>query len=541
MKRRLAILLTMALLLFTLPVSSLATEAEPGQDAPAAAEVGETTSAEGTDPADETAPAEETTTASGTSGENLTWTLDSAGTLTISGAGDMTDYNYDAPAPWADDRNSILSVVIESGVTSIGDYAFDGCLVLTQVSIPGTVTTIGQYAFSVCDALGQVTIPEGVTTLEAGAFSDCSVMAVSLPSTLTTIGRGAFNLAYNLTSIVIPEGVTEIPDYAFYDCYRLTSVTLPDGITRIGSHAFSYCPLTSLELPDGLTYIGDDAFWQAQMTSVTIPAGVTYLGSGAFSGCMELETVTFTGDAPTFGQYVNGEGNLEYTIFTGLTLTAYYPAGNPTWTADVMQDYGGDITWVAYEPEEDEDGHVWDEGVVTTAPTCTEEGVRTYTCLDCGKTRTEAIPAAGHTYGNTWMSDENGHWQICSVCGESSEISAHAFVWVADKIPTTTEEGLRHEECTVCGYQGASEVMPVLNPGTTDEGNGDDSQTGEETTPEEAAPADNTGDTNTAAEDTSNDSPKTGDESRVALSAAALALSMGALACIVLVGKRRRG
>ncbi len=93
MKRRLAILLTMALLLFTLPVSSLATGAEPGQDAPAAAEVGETA------PTEETAPAEETPAASGTCGENLTWTLDSAGSLTISGAGDMTDYSYDDPAP----------------------------------------------------------------------------------------------------------------------------------------------------------------------------------------------------------------------------------------------------------------------------------------------------------------------------------------------------------------------------------------------------------------------------------------------------------
>ncbi len=425
-------------------------------------------------------------------------------------------------------------MVIESGVTSIGDYAFDACLVMTQVSIPDTVTTIGQYAFSVCDALGQVTIPEGVTTLEAWAFSDCGVTAVSLPSTLTTIGRGAFNSAYNLTSIVIPERVTEIPDSAFYDCYQLTGVVLPDSITRIGNHAFSNCPLTSLELPDGLTYIGDDAFWNAQMTSVTIPAGVTYLGYCAFLGCTALETITFTGDAPAFGEYVDADGSTYCVVFSNVTATAYYPTGNPTWTADVLQNYGGDITWVPYELEADEDGHVWDEGVITTEPTCTEDGIITYTCEHCGETMTETIPATGHTPGDEWESDEDGHWRRCTVCGEAYDNEDHTFDWVTDTEATATADGSRHEECTVCGRHGDTEVIPAT--GITDTGDSDATgNTGDgQATDDQTNTGSETATNESKAESTTTDqAPETGDESNVILYAAVLMLSLAALTAII--------
>ena len=173
----------------------------------------------------------------------------------------------------------------------------------------------------------------------------------------------------------------------------------------------------------------------------------------------------------------------------------------------------------------------------------------TYTCERCEESKTEAIPATGHTYGDEWESDENGHWQICAECGEASDVSAHDFVWVADKIPTNTEEGLRHEECTVCGYKGASEVIPVLGSGTTDDGVGDAGQTDESTpvsegevtnsntsTAEETVEvaADTNGDSST------DDAPRTGDESNVVASVIVLALSLSAMAGLIVYEKKHK-
>ena len=105
-------------------------------------------------------------------GSNLTWTLDSDGTLTISGSGDMYDYGF-LSAPWYGSRSRVKSAVIAEGVTSIGRYAFDGCTSLTSVTIPDSVTSIGNGAFRGCTSLASVTIPDSVTSIGAWTFCDC--------------------------------------------------------------------------------------------------------------------------------------------------------------------------------------------------------------------------------------------------------------------------------------------------------------------------------------------------------------------------------
>ena len=108
----------------------------------------------------------------GTCGANLEWTLDDAGTLTIKGNGGMSNYSYGSN-PW-NGNAAINSVVIENGVTSIGDWAFSGCSSLTSVTIPDNVTSIGEYAFSGCSKLTSVTIGDSVTSIGNYAFSYCS-------------------------------------------------------------------------------------------------------------------------------------------------------------------------------------------------------------------------------------------------------------------------------------------------------------------------------------------------------------------------------
>ena len=96
----------------------------------------------------------------GADGDNVTWMLDDAGTLTISGTGDMEDYRSSYNIPWYGSRSSITNVIIEEGVTSIGNYVFDRCGSLTSVTIPGSVTSIGSSAFSNCSSLDSVYISD---------------------------------------------------------------------------------------------------------------------------------------------------------------------------------------------------------------------------------------------------------------------------------------------------------------------------------------------------------------------------------------------
>ena len=159
------------------------------------------------------------TTASGTCGNNLTWTLDDEGTLTISGTGSMTEYNAYSYPPWYTYRSFIKSVVIDEGVTSIGTYAFYGCTSLTSIEIPYGVRSIGGSAFYGCTSLASIEIPDSVTIITAGAFNNCT----------------------SLTSIEIPDSVTSIGYSAFYGCTSLTSVVIGDGVTSIDRNAFNNC------------------------------------------------------------------------------------------------------------------------------------------------------------------------------------------------------------------------------------------------------------------------------------------------------------
>lgn len=183
--------------------------------------------------------------ASGTCGANLTWTLDRAGTLTISGSGKMTDYTYSAP--WWNNKGSIKKVVIGNSVTSIGDYAFINCSSLTSVTIPDSVTSIGSDAFFNCSSLTNVTIGNSVTSIETRAFYYCT----------------------SLTNVTIGSSVTNIGDYAFWGCNSLTSVTIPNKVTSIGEKTFWDCSsLTSVTISDSVTSIGNDAFYNTRLTDV---------------------------------------------------------------------------------------------------------------------------------------------------------------------------------------------------------------------------------------------------------------------------------
>ncbi len=250
----------------------------------------------------------------GAEGDNVTWKFNTeTGVLEISGTGMMKNYGYYDYLPWLDYYSSIRSVTIDNGVTTIGEYAFQGCENLTTITIPNSVTTIGEWAFS-GTGLTEVTIPENVTSIGDHAFSDCRKLneawfnadscmgGLTDCATLTTlhIGENVRWIPYyafantGLTSLTIPENVAIIGNYAFSHCWNLTDITISEGVTTIGNEAFSGCTgLTSVTIPESVTSIGNEAFHGCtELTGATIGSGVTVIGDGAFGYCSSLKSFT---------------------------------------------------------------------------------------------------------------------------------------------------------------------------------------------------------------------------------------------------------
>ena len=266
----------------------------------------------------------------GSCGENLTWGIDTDGTLTISGTGDMQDYDvvsendaWHTTAPWY--AYSPKKLVLEEGITHVGKSAFVGCGFTGELTIPKGVTDIGYRAFGYCSGFtGSVTLPEGLTKIGSSAFASCSgLTGVTLPQSMTEIGWSAFDDCSSLVDMVIPEGVTAIEGFAFFGCSSLTSVTLPQSVTRIGISAFAECSsLSSAAIPEGVRIIEDYAFCGcSSLTSVTIPGSVTDIYDSVFVGCSSLENIFVdAGNA----DYASADGVLFSKDHT--TLLAY-PAG----------------------------------------------------------------------------------------------------------------------------------------------------------------------------------------------------------------------
>ena len=240
----------------------------------------------------------------GANGDNVTFTyVESTHTLTISGTGAMADYTYGRPG-W--EECSFSSLVIESGVTSIGNYAFLGFPSLQSITFaPGSqLASIGNHALNGCTGLTSIEIPASVTSIGMNAFYGCTgLQSVTFASgsQLESIGKMAFGLCNNanLTSIEIPASLTSIGEYAFASCTGLQSVTFASGsqLESIGNLAFASCTgLQSVTFaPESkLESIGEMVFDRCSgLTSIEIPASVKSIGTMAFSDCSGLQSITF--------------------------------------------------------------------------------------------------------------------------------------------------------------------------------------------------------------------------------------------------------
>lgn len=378
-KRWIALMLALAMCLSVLPASVLATElgseaevtevAAP-EDSSEAAEVEEPQAAETEEPDEE--PVEDVSPStmaatSGKCGKNVTWKLDSKGTLTISGKGEMAYWYSDDVVPWYKNRKKIVSVVIKNGVTNVGEHAFWNCSKLNSVTLPDSVTSIGYGAFFSCRKLGKITIPQNVTSIGDLAFYSCSNLTkVNIPSKVTYIGEeGIFNFCNKLTSISVESGnkVYASQDGVLYNkeksiliCYpagiKSSNVIILNGVKEVGSGAFLGCSnITGIDIPDSVTVISDDAFCRCtNLKRIVIPDSITNVGDCAFYGCEKLTQIYFQGTAPDISEGPGYNTMGRWGTFTNLTATAYYPENDPTWTSDKRKNYGGNITWKTWNP-----------------------------------------------------------------------------------------------------------------------------------------------------------------------------------------------
>ena len=432
-------------------------------------------------------------------------------------------------------EGELKKVVIKDGVTNVSNYALFFLPAATQVTLPESVTSIGRYGIALCSKLTGMSIPKGVTEIGDFGLAGDGLTAITLPDGLQTLGRGAFDACASLSGMTLPAAITAVPDKCFNDCTKLltvdykgevtaigerayegckslTKAPIPAAVTALGNSAFNGCvALTDVTLPGGVTAIPDTCFQGCTaLADMKLPATVTSVGHNAFTGCKALKDVRCYGAPPT----VQPGGAAEHSFEPGIVTIHYNPDPVYGWTLDtdgtwqgykvsskgacLHTGYGttettvpatcgadgridtvcancGDV--IATEVIPATGAHTWDNGTVTTEPTETTAGVRTFTCAVCGQTKTEVIPATGtHTFvftKNIAPSCTEAGYDLytCSGCGATEKRNvkpALGHKWDSGTVtaePTEKDPGTMTYTCTVCG-QTKTEVIPATGPHT---------------------------------------------------------------------------
>lgn len=298
----------------------------------------------------------------GSCGDKLAWSLNSEdSTLTITGQGIMTNWEYTNSVPWYQHRSLIATVILPNAVTTIGNRAFQHCVSLRNINLPNKIISIGDYAFSSCSSLQAITIPSSVTSIGTSTFANCIALnTINISNGVASIGQSAFYNCQSLSSIYIPKSITSIGSSAFSICSSMTNINveasnpsynsidgvlfdktittliqypigknestylIPSSVTTIGNFAFEGCSfIDSINIPNNIVSICRMAFHACDsLNVVNIGSGVTTIEEGAFFECYSLTAINVNRDN---SKYSSKEGVLYDKTGTALVL---YPIKN---------------------------------------------------------------------------------------------------------------------------------------------------------------------------------------------------------------------
>lgn len=387
-----------------------------------------------------------TAATSGSCGNDATWSYSvGSKTLTISGTGATNDYNaLLSKAPWESYKPLMTTLVVEEGITELGNYNFYNCTALTSVSLPSTLRSIdgtgtmttSYGCFQNCTALEQITLPNNLETIENCAFKDCtSLKSIRFPDSLTTLSYGAFCECPALESVVFGAGLTETGSNAFYNS-GVKRITWGENITSISMYSFFGCGMTTIDIPEK----------------------VTSIGLRALADCSFLTTVTINNANLTFtGDPCNGSEQ-------SITIRGH--------KGSTAETYANDKNYI-FESIDSCD-HTTTYENISLQPTCTEKGTKQHICSSCGMVvREESIDALGHNYQEIEKVDNteiDGHIYKTNKCGRCSDIqdviehqrtpegsnSTTRYIWVDGyyeytNTATCTRPGIARYTCTVEG------------------------------------------------------------------------------------------
>lgn len=432
----------------------------------------------------------------GANGNNAKWSyVASTNTLTISGTGATKNYNaVVSQAPWDEYKPNIKTIIVEEGITEIGNYNFYNCVSLTDVSLPSTLTTLcgsgtmeASYGcFQNCTSLEMIVLPKNLTTIKNCAFKDCtSLKKIVFPDSLTTLGYGAFTGCSALTAVVFGSGLTSTGQNVFYNA-GVKNVTWGSNMTKIDNYAFYGCGMSGINIPEAITSIGTRAFANCTfMATVTVNNSNCTFSGDPFSG--SNQTVTICGHKASTAETYASKYNYQFKsiddcdhlntetvvkveptcIEKGISQTVCTDCGFivSEYETDAL---GHNMKQIDYLDNTEVDGHIyksnectrcgyiedtvehqraetgsgylykWVDGcyTVTGSATCTQGGMVTYTCnIDgCEKKETHLVSSLGHTVDN----------------------------WTVTQEPTCTQPGSRTGVCTVCG-ETVTEAVPATD------------------------------------------------------------------------------
>ncbi len=408
----------------------------------------------------------------GDCGESLKWSLnEDAGVLRISGSGEMNNYHAadGLRAPWFEYASIITSVVIGSGVKTIGNYAFADLKNLKSVEINSELQLFGSGAFYGCTALSDIEGIESVKVIGSECFRGCSALSViGIPTGCVSVGSYAFS-GTAIKSVAVPSSVTNLGEGAFSSCKKLSYAQLPSGLTQIPAALFSGC--TALEaffVVDDGSYgassftVGSGAFsgcTALREIGIYSRAGSLCISKNAFSGCTGIKSVSldcrslvlednaFPSGAKIDYINISGDfGSVAENAFAGVTTTLVYPVNGTSWGSHRGESFGGTLTWESY------DNHVHDYKTTVVAPTCSTRGYTVFECKSCSeKFESNYVRQLGHNFVNG----------VCTVCGavnpftdldaQGKDINyTDAILWAAENGVTSGKTAATFDPDGIC-------------------------------------------------------------------------------------------